>query len=159
MENLTVEAQIALLRNATRWRGARNLHYWMLGLAVVLAVVGVVIWNPIPIVIAVFVGIVGIAERRAVPNVLNAIRAYETVQPSFGAATITISRWSDDDHYLATVREYGLPDWEIEFIPRGWSPAEGTHSARIWRLKPRGVPALAIVEDGVLIPRYDPKRV
>lgn len=158
-KNLTVDEQLANLETAASWPIARSLNHLVVGTGVVLIIASAVIWNPIPLMIGAFLGIVGMAERRAIPNIMNALRAYESVRPSSGTASIAISCWSDSNHYEVTLREDGQPAWEYEFIPQGWTPTEGTHSARIWRLSGCQAPALAVVEHGVLIPRYDPKRV
>lgn len=157
MRKRSVEAQIAMLRAAMQWRVGRNLHNWLIGAGAILAILSVATWSPIPLVCAAFFAIVGVSERRAAPNLLNALAAYDTQAPSMGEVSITITRWDSDDHYHALVREQGQADWDYEFIPQGWSPATGRHVARIWRSEGSGSPALAVVDEGLLIPRYDPK--
>jgi hypothetical protein len=71
---------------------------------------------------------------------------------------IAVSCWDTDQHYDATVCETGAVDWKFEFRPQGWQPTERTYPAQIWRAGTLGKPVLAIVVDGILIPRYDPKR-
>lgn len=158
MKKLTVESQIAILRAATKYSVARNLHHWMLGGAAALALFSAVIWHPIPLMIALFIGIVGASERRAVPNIQSAIRAYDTASASFGEVLISLTCWDTDAHYHAVVREHGRPDWAYEFMPQGWLPVAGAHAARIWRLDGCDAPALAATDNGILIPRYDPKK-
>jgi hypothetical protein len=157
MKKRSVEAQISILRAAMKWRVGRNLHNWLLGVGVMLAMLGVALWSPIPLVCAAFFAIVGVSERRAAPNLLNALAAYDTRAPSMAEISITITSWDSDDHYHVLVPGQGQPDWEYEFIPQGWSPVAGRFLARIWRLEDNGPPALAIVDEGILIPRYDPK--
>lgn len=157
MGKRSVEAQLATLRAAMKWRVGRNLHNWLMGTGALLAILSLATWSPIPLVCAVFFAIVGISERRAAPNLLNALAAYDTRPPSLGEVTITITRWDSDNHYHALVRERGHADWDYEFVPQGWSPATGSHAARIWRSEGTGAPALAVVDEGLLIPRYDPK--
>lgn len=159
MNNRTVDEQLAILRNAVASPVLRQLHYWMVGTAVVLVIASAVLWNPVPLMIGAFIGLVGIGGRQTIPNILNALHAYESVPPATGTAAISITCWSDDNNYQVVLREAGQPDWGYEFIPQGWTPVEGTHAARIWRLSGHPAPALAAVDDGVLIPRYDPKRV
>lgn len=151
--NLTVEQQIDLLRPGVRIGLARRLHVWMMALAAVLGLVGLVVWNPIPIMIGAFLGIVGFAERRAGPNLDAAVRAFDEDAPTRGHASITIVSGDLDDHYHVLLREESRPDSEYEFIPQGWRPVAGSYGAQIWRDRVTGVPVLATVEHGVLIPR------
>jgi hypothetical protein len=155
MNQLTVEEQIGRLRPAVRIGLARRLHWWLVGLAAVLVIVGLVVWNPVPLVIAAFLGVVGVAERQAGPNLVAAVTAFDEGVPSTGEAAITIVPGDTDDHYHVVLRERGRPDGEYEFIPQGWQPVEGSHPARIWR-SDGGTPVLAAVEKGVLIPRRRP---
>lgn len=159
MKKRSVEQQIAMLRASMQWRVGRNLHNWLIGVAVVLAILSLAIWSPIPLVCAAFFAIVGVSERRAAPNILNALAAYDSWAPSMGEVSITITRWDSDDHYHVLVVGLGQQHWEYEFIPQGWSPVAGRLPARIWRQEGNRQPALAIVDDGLLIPRYDPKCV
>lgn len=48
-------------------------------------------------------------------------------------------------------------DWEYEFVPQRWQPVARRYPARIWRSGSKEQPVVALVEDGILIPRYDPK--
>lgn len=107
--------------------------------------------------IAVFLGVVGFSERRAGPNIVSAIAAYDSGTPTNGEVSIAITSWDSDNHYHATVREQGHPDWEYEFIPQGWQPAIRGYPAQIWRAGSEQRPNLTVVEEGILIPRYDPK--
>ena len=157
MKPLSIDSQVALLKVAAKTRVGRNLQHWMQGSAVALALLSALIWNPIPLMLALFLGIVGIAERRAVPNILNALRAYETGVAAPGEVSISTICWDTDTHYHALVREPGRPDWTYEFIPQGWQPETGTHAARIWRLPGREAPVLVATEDGILIPRALPQ--
>ena len=122
MKPLSIDSQVALLKVAAKTRVGRNLQHWMQGSAVALALLSALIWNPIPLMLALFLGIVGIAERRAVPNILNALRAYETGVAAPGEISISTICWDTDTHYHALVREPGRPDWTYEFIPQGWQP-------------------------------------
>ncbi len=156
MKSLSIESQIALLKAATNNSAGRNLQHWMLGSAAALALLSALIWNPIPLMVALFLGLVGIAERRAIPNILNALRAYESGVATLGEVTISTTCWDSDTHYHAIVQEPGRPDWTYEFIPQGWLPETGTYAAKIWRLAGREAPVIAATENGILIPRYQP---
>jgi hypothetical protein len=109
--------------------------------------------------IAAFLGIVGLSEQRAGPNIVSAIVAYDSGTATNGEVSVAITSWDTDNTYHATVREAFHSDWEYEFIPQGWQPASRSYPARIWRNGFEGRPVLAVVEEGILIPRYDPKSV
>ncbi len=128
-------------------------------MAVVLVLLSLFLWHPIPLMIAALLGIIGLVERRAVPNILNALRAYDSTKPGTGTVRITITRWDMDDHYHAIVRQAGQADWAYDFTPQGWKPVAGSQLAQIWRLDNAGPPALSAVSDGMLIPRNAPQKL
>jgi hypothetical protein len=156
MKTLSVEQHIANLRPVVRSGFAPYFHYGLLAGAAGLVILSIFLWHPVPLMIAIFLGIVGIFERRAGPNIADAIEAYDTNSPTFGEVSITISRWDTDKHYHAVVREHGQPDWEYEFVPQGWEPVVGSYAARIWRADIDGPPVLTAIESGILIPRGNP---
>jgi hypothetical protein len=156
MKTLSVEQQIDNLRPAVRSGFAPYFHHGLLAGATGLVILSILLWHPVPLMIAIFLGIVGIFERRAGPNIAAAINAYDTNSPTLGEVSITISRWDTDKHYHAVVREHGQPDWEYEFVPQGWEPAMGRYAVRIWRADIDGPPVLTAVESGILIPRDNP---
>jgi hypothetical protein len=157
MNERTVEEQIAAFRPTLQV--ASRLHLWLLAGAAVGVTAAVVFRNQIPLLVAIFLAIVGVAERRAGPNIVSALAAYDTGVPSVGEVCISITRWDTDNHYHATVREDGHVAWRYEFIPQGWHPTPGPYPARIWRTGVEGLPVLAIVDEGILIPRYKPSPV
>lgn len=153
MKRLTIEQQIDLLRPAVRTGLARRFHWWLIGLSVVLLIVAAVMWHPVPLMIALFMGVVGVAERQAGPNLDRAVRAFDEGEPSSGFASITIVGGDTTDHHHAILRQEGRPDSAFEFMPQGWEPVEGSFPARIWRGGDGDAPVLATIEGGVLIPR------
>jgi len=153
VKRLTIEQQIDLFRPAVRNGLARRFHWWLIGLSVVLLIVAAVTWHPVPLMIALFLGVVGVAERQAGPNLDRAVRAFDEGEPSSGFASITIVGGDTTDHYHAILRQEGRPDSAFEFIPQGWEPVEGFFPARIWRSENGATPVLATIEGGVLIPR------
>jgi hypothetical protein len=155
MKNLSIEHQIGKLRPAVSSGLANNLHLWLLAFAALFAILAIYFWNPIPLMIAGFLGLVGFCEQRTGPNIVAAIKAYDTSIPTTGEVLITISS-GDTDSYYALVQEQNQLDWKYDFIPQGWSPTTGTHIARIWR-RDDGCPVLTVIGDGILIPRSDPK--
>lgn len=158
MKSYTVEQQIDNLRPFAKSSLGLNFHNWLLVSAVVLVILSIFLWNPVPLMVAIFLSVVGISERNAGPNIVAAIDAYDTNKATQGKVVITISCSSDDDHYYALVQEIGQLEWGYEFIPQGWQPLAGSYPARIWRAGTRGTPILTVVESGVLIPRYNPTK-
>ena len=157
MATLSVERQIAILRTTIGF--AAHMHNWLLVGAALGVIVAAILWHPVPLMIAAFLGVVGFSEQRAGPNIVAAIAAYDTGNPTNGEVFIALTSWDTDNHYHATVRELGHPDWKYEFVPQGWQPASRSYPAQIWRGRSEAQPILAVVEEGVLIPRYDPKQV
>ena len=156
MRTRTVEEQLAALTASIGF--AAHIHRWLLTGAAIGVIAAVVFWHPVPLMIAAFLGIVGFSEQQAGPNIVAAMAAYDSGTPSCGEVSIAITCWDTDNHYHATVREQGHSDWEYEFIPQGWQPASCSYPARIWRTGTEGKPILAVVEEGILIPRYAPKK-
>ena len=156
MKTSTVEQQIANLRPLARSGLALNIHNRLVAIAVGLVIFSVLLWNPIPLMIAIFLGVVGFFERSAGPNIAAAINAYDTTKATFGEVTIAITCWDTDNHYHAHVREIGQPPWEYEFVPQGWKPAAGSYAASIRRAGYSAPPIPTIVEGGILIPRHKP---
>ena len=155
MRELSVEDQISRFRPTMMF--APHMHRWFLAGAATGVIAGVVFWHPVPLMITAFLGIVGLTEQRAGPNIVSAIVAYDSGTATNGEVSVAITSWDTDNTYHATVREAGHSDWEYEFIPQGWQPASRSYPARIWRNGFDGRPVLAVVEEGILIPRYDPK--
>ena len=155
MKLLTVEQQVAMLRPSMRF--AAHMHHWLLAGAALGVMSAVIFWHPVPLMLAAFLGVVGFSEQRAGPNIVAAIVAYDSGTPSNGEVAIAITCWDTDKHYHATVREPGQPDWAYEFVPQGWQPASRSCPAQIWRVGDAGSPVLAVVEQGILIPRDEPK--
>ena len=157
MTHLTVDEQIAALRRAKGL--AAGFHHWLLALAALAAVAAVVFWYPVPLMFAAFLGVVGLSERAAGPNIVAAVDAYDTGASTVGSVTVSLHCWDTDTHYHAVVRETGQPDWRYTFVPQGWEPVAQTCAARIWRRSDGGPPVLAAVEQGVLVPRDRPTLV
>ena len=159
MKTLSVAEQIALFKRPSVFRIAAHLRQWFLGGAIVGVIGAIFFWHPVPLMIAAFLGLIGLAEKRAGPNIVSALAAYDHGTSRPGQVAITITCWDMDNHYHGTVREHGWSDWKYEFIPQGWQPSSGTYPAQIWRDETSGRPVLTTVEQGILIPRYDPKQV
>jgi hypothetical protein len=157
MKNLTVEQQIDYLRSTIGF--AVQMHKWFLLGAALGVIASLLFWNPIPLMLSIFLAVVGFAEKRAGPNIVAAISAYDSEAPSPGNASITVTCWDMDNHYHVKLHEEGSPDWDYEFIPQGWQPAAGSYVAKIWRIGLEKKPVLSVVEEGIMIPRYDPQAI
>jgi len=137
MTTLSVEQQIAVFRPAVGF--AAHMHKWLLAGAALGIIAAAIFWHPVPLMIAVFLGVVGFSEQRAGPNIVSAIAAYDSGTPTNGEISIAITSWDTDNHYYATVREQGHPDWKFESVPQGWQPASCSYPAQIWRVRTIGV--------------------
>ncbi len=122
-------------------------------------VAAIAFWHPVPLMLAAFLAIVGFSEQQAGPNMVKALHAYDFGTPARADVAIAITCRDTDNHYRATVREHGHSDWEYEFIPQGWQPGARNYPANLWRNAAAGVPLLAVVDDGILIPRREPVKV
>jgi hypothetical protein len=157
VKTLSVEQQIDYLRPTIGF--AAKMHKWFLLAAAIGVIASLLFWNPIPLMFSVFIAVVGFAEKRAGPNIVAAISAYDSKAPSLENASITITCWDMDNHYHVKLHEEGHPDWTYEFIPQGWQPASGSYAAKVWRTGLESKPVLSVVEEGIMIPRYDPKTI
>lgn len=155
MKKRSVEEQFAQLRPTTGF--AAQLHVWFLGIAFLGLMASWLFSNPIPLMFSVFFGVVGVAERQTGSFIVAAISAYDSEPPVEGQAIITLTGGDMSDHYHVKLRIEGSPDWTYEFIPQGWQPKEGSYSAHIWQDKKSNVPVLAVIDEGMMIPRYAPQ--
>jgi hypothetical protein len=153
MAKFSVEQQIAALRSTVKF--ASHMNKWLLGSALIGLLTAITLWHPVPLMLALFLGVIGISERQAGPNIVAAISAYDSGTPTLGKVLINATRWDSDTNYHATVMEQGHPDWTYEFVPQGWQPNDSSYPAHIWRISD-GKPVLVIIEDGVLVPRHIP---
>lgn len=156
MNASSVEVQIARLRPTVVF--ARHMHKWLLAGAALGIALAIAFWHPWPLMIAAFLGVVGLAERRTGPNILSAILAYDSDHPGEGMVAVEVTSWDSDETYRATVSEAGHSDWTYSFVPQGWKPIRRSYPAKIWRAGLDRRPVLAVVDEGILIPREDPVR-
>lgn len=155
---VSVEQQIANLRPSVYSGLASNLNDYLIAGGVLLAVLSIVLWHPIPLMFAAFFILVALGSRESGMLLTSAIIAYDSEMPSFGQVTISISKESDSDTYCVLVSEQDRPVWKYEFLPQSWHPVSGSYPARVWRLQSE-YPVLTAIEEGILIPRYKPSRV
>ncbi len=155
MKTRTVDQQLAMLRPGLRF--AAHLHHGMMGVALVGMLAALVFWHPVPLLLALFFGLVGISERTAGPNIVAALHAYDAETSMNGVVENSIHRRDGDDTFHARLSQPGNMDWTFQFIPQGWCPTAGIHEARAWRHAENGRPLLVTTKVGVLIPRYTPE--
>jgi len=153
----SVEQQIANLKPCVKSGIARRFHVYLFAGGILLIILSIVLWHPIPLMLAAFFGLVALGSRESGPLLETAIQAYETVEPVAKEVTILIESDGDSDRYYATVIADKEAAWRYEFIPQGWNPVAGTHAALIWTLPSSTSPNLISVPEGIMIPRYKPK--
>jgi hypothetical protein len=156
MNQCSLEQQIELLRSAVVSGLARHLQHGLLVFSAILAFLSIILWSPIPLMAAAFFALVGFAETQAGPNIEEAIRAYDSSQPTLGDVEIFVDCSGDGLRYVVNVCADELKFWQYEFIPQGWSPKPGTFPAKIWRHEPSRRAVLCIAQGGLLIPRNKP---
>ena len=156
MAPTSVDRQIAQLRPLVGF--APDLQKWLLGTAAAAGLAALLLWHPWPLMIGAFLGLVGLSEGRTGTNIVLAVLAYDSGTATQGEVSISIDSSDAVSRYFVTVREQGHPDWEYTFIPLKWVPVSGTFPARIWRADDSKQPVLTAVEQGILIPRSDPKQ-
>jgi hypothetical protein len=104
-----------------------------------------------------FCGIVTAGTRQIGRHLRNAQRAFHSPDIAQGRLTITTSCWSDVVHYHANVRSGRGDSWTFEFMPLGWTPAEGEFDADLHYLPDVAWPVLLVIPAGLVYPRADPE--
>lgn len=149
--------QIAALR--TMRSNAIRLKYGLASLALGLAIVALMSKHPAYAAVLAFVALVTFSSWQTAPHILYAGEAFDLGSRSHGTVQIRITNWSDSDTYHATVNVSPSQSWRFEFIPLGWQPTEGEFEAELFAHPSVEWPALAQTDQGILHPRYKPKRV
>lgn len=154
---MTPAQQIDAIQKMAR----RGLAVWLMrGSAVMtigLFVGGLYTGHPIYFMLFVFSLAVAYSVRQTTPHILNAAKALESGSRVKGTIHIAVTQWSDSPAYHATVEVSPSRKWRFEFVPLGWSPAEGNHDAVLFGIQGIDWPALVQVEQGVLYPRQKPE--
>jgi hypothetical protein len=114
MRKLSVEDQISGLRPVMRF--APHLHKWILAGSATGVFAAFLFWHPMPLMIAIFLGSVGLGSLRVGPNIVSAIVAYDSDTATDGEVSVAIIS-GESDSYHATVREAGHADWKFDFNP------------------------------------------
>ena len=130
---------------------------WFVPIGMCLGVMAFLTGAPWLLIPAIFLTLVGIAERTTPTRIRKAVEAYENGPGEEADLSMEILRWSDDDRYLASVSMQDGARWSFECVPARDLPSPGEYKARIWR-DPKGVPILGVVDDSMLIPRQNPVR-
>jgi len=115
--------------------------------------------HPAGYMVALFLAVVAFSAIKSAPHIRHAVLATQRGMPSRGTITITVTAWSDTESYQATVTDRLGHVWEFEFIPQEWKPEAGQSVATIYTIPSVAWPVLVSTEQGVLFPRYQPKRI
>ncbi len=123
------------------------------------AVAGYQYNHPAGYMVALFLAMIAVSAIKSAPHIKHAVLATQRGMPSRGTLVITITAWSDSESYQATVTDRLGHIWEFEFIPQEWKPGAGQTEATIYTIPSVTWPVLVSTEQGVLFPRYQPKRI
>lgn len=142
---------------------SRRVTVWMVrfavALAIGLAVAGLLTRHPLYFVLCGFAALLAVTARQTTPHIHNAVKALDGGVRRAGSVQVTVTEWSDSRSYAATIRVSKSQQWSFEFIPLGWRPQEGTHEATVFGVAELEWPALVQVEQGLIYPRYTPRRL
>lgn len=127
--------------------------------AALSAVAGYQYNHPAGYMVALFLAVVAFSAIKSAPHIRYAVLATQRGMPSRGTIAITITAWSDTESYQATVTDRLGHAWEFEFIPQGWKPEAGQSEAVIYTIPSIAWPVLVSTTQGLLFPRYQPKRI
>jgi hypothetical protein len=103
MNQCSLEQQVERLRPAVFSGLARHLHHGLLVLSAILAFLSIILWSPIPLMAAAFFALIGFAETQAGPNIEEAIRAYDSSQPTLVDVEIFVDSSGDGLRYVVKV--------------------------------------------------------
>lgn len=125
--------------------------------ATLSAVAGYHYDHPAGYMVALLLAVVAVSAIKSAPHIRHAVLATQRGMPSRG--NLTITAWSDTESYQATVTDRLGHVWEFEFIPQGWKPEAGESEATIYTIPSVAWPVLVSTTQGLLFPRYQPKRI
>ena len=128
-----------------------------LALAALLVIVGWVLHWVALYLIAGFVGVVALASFTTLSNLRNAYVGEREGARAGGHVQITVTPGTEATSYSAAVRDRGAR-WSFEFVPIEWAPMAGEREAQLVYLRGVEWPVLVVVDEGILVPRYKPKR-
>lgn len=157
MTTLTREQQIEKLRQM----GGGSFGQWTgpgtLVIAGGLAIGGWVMSWVALYVVAAFFAVVGFTSFTTMQNVRNAVRGEREGARTHGRVQITVIAGTDAPIYSAAARDRGVR-WSFEFVPLDWTPVAGDTEAQLVYVRGVEWPVLLLVENGIIVPRYRPKR-
>ena len=154
---LSRDQQLDQLRQTGRGNLLEYAGTGSLALAAALVIAGWYLDWVALYVIAIVVGIVAVTTFTTMSNVRNAYVGERRGARTRGHVQITVTPGAETTSYSAAVRERG-ERWSFEFVPIEWQPVAGEREAQVVHLKGVDWPVLVIVDDGILVPRYKPKR-
>jgi hypothetical protein len=107
--------------------------------------------------IGAFIAIVAISSFTTMRNIRNAVVGEREGMRVRGRVQITVIAGAETPTYSVAARDRGVR-WSFEFLPLDWLPATGETDAELVYLRGVEWPVLLIVEAGLIVPRYQPKR-
>lgn len=154
---LSREKQIEKLRQMGRGNLLEYAVPVSLGLVVALFTGGWVSGWVALYFIGAFIAIVAISSFTTMRNMRNAVVGEREGMRVRGRAQITVISGSESPTYSVAARDRGVR-WSFEFLPLDWVPVAGETDAELVYLRGVDWPVLLIVEAGLIVPRYQPKR-
>lgn len=98
------------------------------------------------------------------PHIHNAVRGLREGLKQNGTVEISVHQWRDAesnsyDSYDGLILMDNQPVWQMEFVtPQNWQPVEGRYSAQLAFIRGVEWPVVILTSDGLLYPRFKPKR-
>ena len=154
---LTREKQLEKLRQMGRGNLLEYAAPVSLGLAAALFIGGWLTGWVALVFIGGFIAIVALSSYTSMRNLRNAVVGEREGVRVRGHVQITVTPGSESPTYSAAARDRGVR-WSFEFLPLDWVPVTGETEAQLVYLRGVEWPVLLIVEAGVIVPRYRPKR-
>lgn len=151
--------QLEQLEGMTRGHRLAGLQTALVLLVAGLLAAGWVTGFPPCYLSALLLAVVAGSLGQSTPHLRQATEAYRRGAGHAGSVVIAITRGSDAESFRATVHDPRTGCWTFEFVPLGWTPREGRFAAQLYRLDTVPWPALAVLRDGILVPRQSPVRV
>lgn len=115
--------------------------------------------EPFYLMAACFVALVTLAVLKGTPHLKNAVRASRQGIPFASTLEISINKTDATHSYVAVTRDRFGRRWQFEFLPHGWQPTAGPTAAQLFSISDVAWPVLIRTEQGILYPRYTPKRL
>lgn len=150
--------QLEALRSARVWP---HRAWWapaLAGLSLGLGAAGLVLQSWVPTALAVLAVTLAWALSRVRPYRAQAVAAAHGGGRAMGRVHLARAERNGVAVWRATVLVDMLSEWSFEFVPRHWTPPEGTFMAEICFAPAVAWPALVLTEQGLLYPDSPPQR-